>query len=159
MMKMNREKKTERQNNLKELFNNWGIEHFAPFETYQLNNPNWPSDSVYPPPTRIHKNIEDTIKLADKIREKWASPVRCVSGFRPYLYNELINGSESSMHMDYHALDLQPINSAYQKFREHVEQIVKQEREKGSIIGFGKYDTFIHIDTGHYSYNRNWDMT
>ena len=148
----------ERLSILKDKMDEAGVDHFLPRELCRLDNPNWEYQSIYPPPERLIENIIPTVKLADKIRETWGEPVVCVSGWRPPTYNDmLIDGANDSQHMYFHALDLQPANAEYSKFVDHVEEVVEQERGSGKIIGLGRYRTFIHIDTGHYSYNRDWD--
>lgn len=164
--RLSEEAKSERMEKIENLFDEWGIRHFNPNETFKLSNPKWVdeigADEIFPPPKMMQENIEDTIKIADRVRSEWGGPVICISGFRPHLYNVIIGGAESSMHIPYRALDLQPANGKYDKFTNHVEKIVKDEREKGKIVGMGKYRTFVHIDVSCpkkpfiHEYNRNW---
>jgi len=157
MTYLNPDIRKRRTANLKRLFfDDWNIEHFAPVETYRLNNQGWVDtglDSVFPPPERLHKNMEETIKLADRIREEWGSPVRCLSGYRPPLYNARIDGSDDSQHIYYRALDLQPLNSNYERFKECASEVMASYSHPN---GFGTYDTFVHVDTGYYDHNRRW---
>lgn len=150
--------KQERLENLESLFDDWGIDHFAPSETIELTHPDWPFDSLYPPPVRMQENIRKTIILADKIRKDFGHPIFCISGYRPAPYNELIDGSSDSQHLEYYALDLKPADSSkFTSFRNTVQKKVEEARSYGNIVGRGFYDTFIHIDTGFYDYQRNWD--
>jgi hypothetical protein len=144
---------------LRDEFEELGIEYFSAKEIVTLNNPQWEYRKVFPPPKRLISNILPTIKIADEIREEWGGPVSCLSGWRPPTYNDLIiEGSDDSQHMYFRALDLQPINEKYEKFIDHVSGIVSEKGEEGKIIGYGRYNTFVHIDTGFYEYNRNWDQ-
>jgi uncharacterized protein YcbK (DUF882 family) len=158
---LSEEDKEKRSNHISKCFEQWDVEHFNPKETYRLDNPAWVdkvgADEIFPPPTMLHQNIKHTIQLADDIRSSWGGAVICVSGFRPYLYNSMIGGAESSMHQFYRALDLQPANAQYEAFNEHVQDRVERKRNQGKVIGLGLYSTFAHIDTGHYEYNRDWD--
>jgi uncharacterized protein YcbK (DUF882 family) len=154
--------KKERKQHLEQLFDDWEIEHFSPQEIVRLTNPQWTDDlemsEYYYPPTKMQKNIKDTILLADRIRGEWGAPVKCISGFRTYLYNAMIDGAESSMHMFFRALDLQPVEvSAYDDFENVCENVVEEYR-KENICGFGRYrrSKFVHIDCGHYSKQRSW---
>jgi uncharacterized protein YcbK (DUF882 family) len=110
------------------------------------------------PPTELQSNIKNTILLADNIREELDEPVRCLSGYRPPLYNDCIGGAESSMHMFFRALDLQPVDlKLYEEFEDICESIINTYRDN-SIAGFGRYrqDRFVHIDTNHYHRQRTW---
>lgn len=51
---------------------------------------------------------EETIKLADKVREDWQAPVLCVSGARCAAHNTKVGGAPQSAHLDGLALDLMP---------------------------------------------------
>jgi uncharacterized protein YcbK (DUF882 family) len=135
-----------------------GIEHFVPRELVKLDSPNWPFPSMCPPPERLLDNIIPTLMVADEIRRQWEDPVVCLSGWRPPAYNDfVVGGASDSQHMYFRAMDLQPANAEYDRFVTHCEDVVNSLREEGDIIGLGRYDTFIHIDTGYYGYNRNWD--
>lgn len=158
----------ERKQAVQEVLDDAGIEHFSANELYPHTSENWVyEDKLYPPPTGQAENIRDTIILADEIRERWGGPVRCISGHRSQTYNDLLRladnehqGSEDSQHLYFRALDLQPKNPRsedYSDWRQHCEEIIEEHRDNGEIIGRGFYSTFVHIDTGRYSYQRNWD--
>lgn len=152
--------KSDRLENLDQLFQQKSISHFDPQETVELDNPQWEYDSVFPPPKRMHEHILSTMEVADEIREEWGGPIIVVSGYRPNAYNEIVGGSPSSQHLDFRALDLKPVSRKtedYSEFVSFVSDIVEGRRREDQIIGFGRYDTFVHIDTGFYSYQRNWN--
>ena len=156
---MREEVKSARIENLKSFFDEWDINHFGPKETCQLSHPDWPFDRLFPPPERMHENLRKTIILADEIRSDLGAPIKCISGYRPNAYNELIKGSPSSQHLSFYALDLKPIyHSQFNEFVQVAEKKVEESRSFGNIVGRGLYDTFIHIDTQFYSHQRNWDQ-
>jgi uncharacterized protein YcbK (DUF882 family) len=89
--------------------------------------------------------------------------VAVVSGFRTQVYNDILrnednehNGSEDSQHLYGRALDLQPVNEDYGRFRRHCWRIVQRYREQGHVTGIGFYSSFVHVDCGRYSYHRKW---
>lgn len=142
------------------------VAHFEADELYRHHSEVWPWDALYPPPTGLAENIGETVELADEIRERWGGKVKVPSGFRVQVYNDLIRladnehqGAEDSQHLYFRALDLQPVHPRrpdYSAWREHCVQIVEERRAAGQIVGCGLYSTFVHIDTGRYSYSRSW---
>jgi len=143
---------------LQRLLDDAGVVHFTAHEFCGLYRDEWPGPNIYPPPKRMLSNIVPTAVIADRLREEWGGPVKCDSGYRPPYYNwEIVGGSSDSQHMYFRALDLRPANAEYGRWWAHCKMVVRRLREQGQIIGFGLYDTFCHIDTGYYDYNRDWD--
>lgn len=142
----------------------WNLRHFSADEFILLRTP-WEGPEYYPPHPALADNLKHTAHLADEIRHKWGSPVKVISGYRPPMYNDkAIEGSDSSMHVICGALDLRPVGEFdLQEWISHVEGIVAEKRRHDAFsIGLGRYweddDRFIHIDTGYYTYNRNWHI-
>jgi hypothetical protein len=145
-------KKTPRKNmkTLDELINSSGIKHFKASEVL-LPGRGFPSEKQWP-------NIIGALRLADDLRERWGSAVKVVSGYRSPEYNAKVGGSKKSMHMEFRALDLQPANGKIEAFQKLTEEVIAEHRKRGTNVGFGLYDSFIHVDTGAPTgTNRTWD--
>jgi len=148
-----------RLSTLRNLLDDAGIEHFSADELVEHTRSDWPGPRIFPPRERLLDHIIPTVKIADEIRDRWGEPVVVISGYRaPYYNDELVEGSDRSQHMAFRALDLRPADGQIDDFIDLVEEIVQARRDDGQIIGRGLYSTFIHIDTGHYTYQRNWDQ-
>lgn len=150
---------------MREQLERLGIRHFTADELDSHHAPEWPDrwPENYPMPTGMIANMAETLLLADRIREKWGSPVGVVSGYRNPVYNDVLRhgdnehtGSEDSQHLYGRALDLQPVNGKIDAFRTHCLRIVKRYRTQGHITGIGFYRSFVHVDCGRYSYHRMW---
>ena len=82
-----------------------------------------------------------TLALLEDVRENFGQPITITSGCRCAAYNEQINGSASSLHMQARAADFVVAGvpaatvQAFLKFRYH------------DTFGIGSYDAFTHIDT------------
>lgn len=64
---------------------------------------------------------EDTIMLADHIREAWGAPLSCTSGARCAAYTEKLRAqgipaARKSAHLEGLAIDLTPVNRKYEEF-------------------------------------------
>ena len=127
-----------------------GIKHFRASEIVHVGK-GFPTEAQWP-------NILGALRLADKIRAAYGSAVRVVSGYRSPEYNAKVGGAKRSMHMEFRALDLQPVDGLISDFTRICDKLVHEERKSGVNVGFGMYDTFCHIDTGAGSgRNRTWD--
>jgi len=127
-----------------------GIRHFRASELVQPHK-GVPAQALWP-------NILGALRIADAIRGAYGAPVRVLSGFRSREYNAKIGGAKRSMHMEFRALDLAPANGDIEGFRAVAEAVVTAARIGGANVGFGHYDTFVHIDTGAPTgRNRTWD--
>lgn len=147
-----------RMSNLRSLLEDASIEHFSAEELVRHDHPDWPHPTLYPPPERMHEHIVPTLEIADEIRSKWGGPVIVASGYRAPSYNDfLIEGSDRSQHMHFRALDLRPSEGSIRDFIGLVDDVVTKRRSNGQVIGFGRYASFCHIDTGYYDHQRDWD--
>ena len=90
---------------------------------------------------------ERLIRILEAVRARLGRPMKVNSGYRSPEYNHSIGGSKRSQHKLGKAADIH-INS-----QEEGEEIEKLAREYG-IGGVGRYNTFIHLDTGP---TRFWD--
>lgn len=101
------------------------------------------------PPPEYWPNIIPVLRVVDRFRHWLGKPVRGISGFRHPYYNDMIEGSVTSYHMSMAAIDVQ-VPSLMQGSclnTLHVKSwFDKLYRRKGD--GFGRYDTFVHIDVG-----------
>jgi uncharacterized protein YcbK (DUF882 family) len=127
-----------------------GIKHFRASEIVHVGK-GFPTEAQWP-------NILGALRLADKIRDAYGSAVRVVSGYRSPEYNAKVKGAPKSMHMEFRALDIQPVDGGITDFAQICGKLVHDERKAGINVGFGMYDTFCHIDTGASTgKNRTWD--
>ena len=90
---------------------------------------------------------EQLIKILDDIRDVTGKPMTVNSGYRSPAYNKEIGGAEHSQHKLYKAADIH-IDS--QEEGDEIERLAKVF----GIGGVGRYNTFIHLDTGRERY---WD--
>lgn len=143
---------------LRDLLDKWGVEHFTAEELTLLDNPKWTGPRHVCPPSQELRHIYSTIRLADRIRELWGAPIVVTSGYRPPEYNDLVGGSPRSQHLRFRALDLHPADGRIDEFTELVEACIEVADLYATATGFGKYDSFVHIDIGceHDDYRR-WD--
>lgn len=133
--------------------------YFKSEELIRHTHPAWEYDEIVRPPASMAENILPTLRMADMIRDRWGGPVLVISGYRCPAYNRfVVDGADDSQHMYFRALDLMPMNREIVPFKELVDKIVRHLRsnEEWPTIGYGRYDTFVHIDTNHPTPNRNW---
>jgi len=141
-----------------------GIEHFRAHELGRLDPNVWPGGSFELPPDDMLEHIIPTLRLAEKIRQRWGRPVQVLSGYRPPAYNEAIGGAEQSQHMVFKALDLRPVGEPFDlgHYFGIVQEAVGQARTGGQNVGLGLYyegrGRFCHIDVNaDTGVNRNWE--
>ena len=91
---------------------------------------------------------EKLIRILEAIRARLGRPMKINSGYRSPEYNQAIGGAVHSQHKLGKAADIAI------KSQEEGEEIEKLAREYG-IGGVGRYNTFIHLDTGP---TRSWDL-
>lgn len=110
-----------------------------------------------PPGDKLHRIIP-TVKIADAIRTGLGAPIRVVSGYRTPVYNNRVGGSPVSEHVNFRALDLQPIDSTrMEEMRAIAVAVVDLARKMGRNVALIHYPTFIHIDVGSER-RRNLDL-
>lgn len=139
----------------------WGVDHFGAHELVQLDNPHWRGPREPVPPEKLWPHIRDTVQLADEIRERWGDPIIVSSGWRPLAYNRLIGSQDTSAHIPFRALDLQPVGRfSLAEYFPTVVDVIDDAHDSGLHVGLGLYydghGRFVHVDTGHASYNRDW---
>ena len=163
----------ERWDELREIIEDWQLEHFAAREFVRLRWEILDADQIDGPvpdagiPYPWHyRDLVHTATLADKIRADWGAPVKVVSGYRPPTYNDVqVEGSERSMHVRFAALDLQPVDDyEIHEWIAHCERIVEQRRQDAhDAIGLGRYwderGSFVHLDTGYHQHDRDWHVS
>jgi Peptidase M15/Fungal cellulose binding domain len=93
---------------------------------------------------------DQTMEIADKLREGWGGPLRCVSGARCKAYNKYlimtnVPAAPKSAHIDGQALDLRPVDGRIKEFQEYV----KGRLEELNIRMESPIDapTWVHVDT------------
>ena len=141
-------------NNLQAILDANGIRHFAAREL--LYAPRW--NKYHDEPTAIVGAIVETARLADAIRIGWGSSVKCNSAYRPVEYNRLVGSQDTSQHVAFRAMDLSPAHGDIEDFYRVAKAAVEAYRRAGKVVGFGIYNTFIHVDVGGRPSNADWDL-
>lgn len=137
---------------LQRLLDEHGVQHFTARELLLMRR----TGEIGQPPCALLPNILPTVQLADAIRRQWGGPVICRSGYRSPAYNRLVGSDPTSQHVQFRAMDLAPAAGDLDAFVALCARVVATWREE-HIVGFGLYDTFVHIDTGRYGHHRTWD--
>lgn len=106
------------------------------------------------PNARERANIEKTMALLDKIREKWGSPIIVTSGFRCNALNEAIGGSSTSQHPKGEAADIKPKKGTVRAlFNMIAEMIRNNEIEVGQLIDEYHY-SWVHVSVPYKKKNQ-----
>ena len=82
----------------------------------------------------------ELIRRLQKMRDELKAPIRIASGFRCPDYNKRVGGVTNSYHLRGQAVDIKsnvPMERLY--------ALAEKYFEDG---GIGKYETFVHVDTG-----------
>lgn len=105
------------------------------------------------PPESLWFRIEETLEMADDLREFYGEPIKILSAYRSPEYNKAISGASKSFHTKFMALDLAPTRPSIgniQRLRGCAELLVK----KGVLTGgVGRYSWGVHLDCGP---RRDW---
>lgn len=156
---------------LQDWLDSHNIDAFSAKEITVLFNSKWKGPDRVCPPEHIFSNMRLTMHAAQLIRTLWGQRhkdgrIRCLSGFRPEAYNDILYAEErkddpsagmASQHIFFRALDLQPYNGKIVEFTALVEAVMTLMACYWPT-GFGKYNTFVHIDIGGTGkYERRWD--
>lgn len=139
------------------LINGLGLRYFTPREFIYLgagHGSGHCKGKNTPPAEHLWNNIIPTALMLDEIRHRLGTPVRILSGYRNKAYNDCIGGTDSSLHMQFKALDWTCDTGNVSDWQRVANEVRKEKPEFAG--GIGRYDTsrFIHIDTrGH---NADW---
>lgn len=128
------------------LLNEHGIKHFTEKEL---------RDASSPIPEELFINIVPTLLIADKMREDLGFRICINSAYRNTKHNKEVGGSETSLHLQFNALDIRPCDYDKSKLkmmkdylRHQAEAVFDGEVITAFNMGIGlNYDSFIHIDT------------
>jgi N-acetylmuramoyl-L-alanine amidase len=129
----------------------WGLRHFSPAELLFLGSAHYAGGACHGsnslPASTLWGNMEQTAKMADKIRERFGHPLKVISAYRDASYNTCIGGAGGSHHRRFNALDLSPQGGTLRELYA-IALDVRQSNE-GFLGGIGYYpgSNFIHIDT------------
>lgn len=90
----------------------------------------------------------DVMILAQRIRYAYGSGIGINSSYRSPDYNRSIGGAKDSQHIHGNALDTYPINR-------NMKSYIKCIEDMNIPGGFGKYNSFCHVDVRRYK--ARWD--
>lgn len=114
------------------------------------------------PDPQLWPSILPVLRILDRFRYWLNEPVTSISSYRHPLYNAQIEGSKTSRHMRFEAVDFYyPVEEI--KGRLFVDLFVDwfEHIYRGNDDGVGRYDGFIHLDiaSGRRGTDRllNWD--
>ena len=92
----------------------------------------------------------ETVELFQALRDYMGIPIKVNSGCRCPEHNKKEGGVENSYHVKARAIDCKFSEKDLEKAWTWLNETYPDK------YGFGKYKTFIHMDTGTY-YPRRWD--
>jgi len=104
-------------------------------------------------PDQLLWNILPTIRVLQELRKKFDKPIIINSTYRSPAYNKLVDGSKSSLHLEFNAIDFTIQDKEY--LRNLFMQLDIWDKEyhfkflpKAGSMGLGFYEgKFIHLDT------------
>lgn len=97
---------------------------------------------------------EFLLMLCDEIRERCGFALKVNSGYRCNTYNARVKGADQSQHKLGKAADLTPLAFSTERLKK-----LRKVIELLSPVGYGKYDTFCHIDNRAGLRKARWDKT
>lgn len=104
------------------------------------------------PARELWPRVVRTVRVWERIRERFGSPIMITSGYRPEQYNRAIGGVAQSMHVMGAALDFTVDDVAKREQLAKIALDVFHERGPVDAIGLGIYGypsvSHIHLDTG-----------
>jgi len=135
-----------------------GLRHFKAVEFLVMGASNAPGGSCSGkntlPPKSLWREINNTARMLDEIRERLGAPIRILSCYRSPEYNKCIKGKSGSLHKQFNAVDWRCDQGSVADWH----SVARSVRAADSRFtgGIGRYDSqrFIHADTR--GYNANW---
>jgi hypothetical protein len=121
-----------------------GIRYFTARELCPVGKrANGAGPALQAPPSALFKNIIQTVKIADWLRER-AGPLIVLSGYRSEEYNKAVGGASASLHMVFNALDLRPVRVTVSELAD-----LAETHPDAKQLGLGTYarSGFVHLDT------------
>lgn len=134
-----------------DLVASWKLRYFSSAELLTKGASNGRLRLNTDPPRELWLNIKAAAHAADEARHRLGSGITIASAYRSPAYNKAIGGASSSMHMQFRALDLVPVNGNVALLH----KILRDLRAEGyqGAQGIGRYPTFCHTDNGP---TRDW---
>jgi len=129
---------------LQDKLDKWGIEYFRAEELCRF--PRW--GEVSAPPIKLQRNIRPTVEFADELRRQFGAAIRCINGYRNYLYNREVGGAPQSEHLSFRAMDIQPLEYTQPAMERLRALAVELAEECEGDVRILQYDKFIHVDFG-----------
>lgn len=124
-----------------------GVRHFTARELCPVGKlANGTGPALQPPPSVLWKNIIDTVKVADWLRER-VGPLIVLSGYRDPEYNRAVGGATASLHLEFNALDLRAVRATVGELAD-----LAKSHPDAARLGIGEYPRsgFVHLDTRGY---------
>lgn len=122
---------------------NLHLKYFTAKEIIQVHS-RWRGDVQNDlPPRELWFEIENTLRIADLLRDRLGVTCKILSAYRSKKYNTAVGGAKFSQHMQNRALDLKFSCSSTKVY-----EAAMKLREEGLFQGgIGWYPNFVHIDT------------
>lgn len=116
--------------------------------------------------TQVPEAWEDRVQalcgVLDVIRETWGQPLKVVSGYRTWEYNQSIRGAKDSQHVQARAADVTTpgLNEkGVERLHRLVLSLYRAEKLPG-LGGLGLYPGWIHVDVrAHGGHLAQWTGT
>jgi hypothetical protein len=93
------------------------------------------------------EHVANAIRLArtwGEVRDKFGSPIRITSGYRPPAVNKSIGGVRNSQHIYFKALDMQPVNGDFRRLWQVL--LSSNFTGLGDAVFMGRNKGFFHAD-------------
>jgi zinc D-Ala-D-Ala carboxypeptidase len=90
---------------------------------------------------------EEALDKLQELRQRIGKPLQINSAYRSAKHNKAVGGSPNSQHLHGRAFDISLATVTPL-------ELVKHAKAAG-FTGIGRYDTFVHVDTGPA---REWDL-
>lgn len=120
--------------------NYFTIEELCQSEVAEMNN----IDNT--PDQDIENNLNELINFLNPMREAWGSAILVNSGYRCDKLNEMVGGSDTSVHKIGFAVDLFPKNGEIEKFKIFIENYLKTNCQWDQLLfERNKHTQWVHI--------------
>ncbi len=106
-----------------------------------------------PTPPEVVENLKELAKELQVLRDYLNTPLKINSGYRSPAHNKAVGGAKFSQHLLGKAADIS--SNKYTPDQIYAAVKLLQKEGKIRIGGIGRYNSFLHLDTGN---TREWDL-